>query len=157
MQKWGIPILSAAVGALTFAMFFGIKSKKLIWCTIGGALTWAVYLISLELGLMDAGAYALGAAAGTLYAEILARVVKTPVSMFALTSLIPMVPGGALYYTMLGLLRGDKEAFVEKAFYTLTAAGSMAMGMFAATMLFRIIMLCILFIAGKILSLMNRE
>lgn len=138
MEKWGIPILSAAVGALTFAMFFGVRSRKLIWCTVGGALTWATYLVSLEFGLMEAGAYALGAAAGTLYAEILARVVKTPVSMFALTSLIPMVPGGALYYTMLGLLNGDKEAFVEKAFYTLTAAGSMAMGMFAATMLFRI-------------------
>ena len=138
MEKWGIPILSAAVGALTFAMFFGIKSKKLIWCTIGGALTWATYLVSLELGAMDAGAYALGAAAGTLYAEILARLVKTPVTMFALTSLIPMVPGGALYYTMLGLMRGDTEAFAEKAFYTLTAAASMAMGMFAATMLVRI-------------------
>lgn len=149
MEKWGIPILSAAVGALTFAMFFGIKSKKLIWCTIGGALTWAVYLISLELGFLEAGAYALGAAAGTLYAEILARAVKTPVTMFALTSLIPMVPGGALYYTMLGLMRGDMETFAEKALYTLTAAGSMAMGMFAATMLARIIFEGVRLAAGK--------
>lgn len=84
-------------------------------------------------------AYALGAAAGTLYAEILARIVKTPVTVFVITSVIPMVPGGALYYTMLGLLQGDKATFVDRGLYTLSAAGAMALGIFAATMLFRLL------------------
>ena len=138
MTKWVIPIISAALGSLSFAMFFGMKSRKLIWCTLGGAMTWATYLFSCEMGMMEPLAYALGSAAGTLFAEILARIVKTPVTMFAITSVIPMVPGGSLYYTLLGLLQGDKAYFVEKGMYTLAAAGSMAMGMFAATMLFRV-------------------
>ena len=138
MKSWVLPIVSAALGSLGFAMFFGIKSKKLIWCTVGGALTWAVYLIGMEMGMMEILAYALGAAAGTLFSEILARIVKTPVTMFAITSVIPMVPGGTLYYTMLGLLQGNQEVFVEKGLYMLAISGAMALGMFVATMLFRV-------------------
>lgn len=153
MKEWLIPIVSAALGSLSFAMFFGVRSRKLWFSALGGALNWGLYLLAMkEMGLPETMAYALGAAAGTLYAEILARIIKTPVTVFVITSVIPMVPGGALYYTMLGLLQGDKATFVERGLYTLSAAGAMALGIFAATMLFRL-----LFTAGRALcSAMRR-
>ncbi len=153
MKEWPIPIVAAALGSLSFAMFFGVRSRKLWFSALGGALNWGLYLLAMkEMGLPETMAYALGAAAGTLYAEILARIIKTPVTIFLITSVIPMVPGGALYYTMLGLLQGDKATFVERGLYTLSAAGAMALGIFAATMLFRL-----LFTAGRALcSAMRR-
>lgn len=145
MKEWLVPIVSAALGSLSFAMFFGVRSRKLWFSLLGGALNWGLYLLAMKkMGLPATMAYALGAAAGTLYAEILARIVKTPVTVFVITSVIPMVPGGALYYTMLGLLQGDKATFVDRGLYTLSAAGAMALGIFAATMLFRL-----LFTAGR--------
>lgn len=145
MKEWVVPIVSAALGSLSFAMFFGVRSRKLWFSLLGGALNWGLYLLAMKkMGLPETLAYALGAAAGTLYAEILARIVKTPVTVFVITSVIPMVPGGALYYTMLGLLQGDKATFVDRGLYTLSAAGAMALGIFAATMLFRL-----LFTAGR--------
>lgn len=145
MKEWLLPIVSAALGSLSFAMFFGVRSRKLWFSLLGGALNWGLYLLAMKkMGLPATMAYALGAAAGTLYAEILARIVKTPVTVFVITSVIPMVPGGALYYTMLGLLQGDKATFVDRGLYTLSAAGAMALGIFAATMLFRL-----LFTAGR--------
>ena len=140
MKEWLLPIVSAALGSLSFAMFFGVRSRKLWFSLLGGALNWGLYLLAMKkIGLPATMAYALGAAAGTLYAEILARIVKTPVTVFVITSVIPMVPGGALYYTMLGLLQGDKATFVDRGLYTLSAAGAMALGIFAATMLFRLL------------------
>lgn len=140
MKEWLLPIVSAALGSLSFAMFFGVRSRKLWFSLLGGALNWGLYLLAMKkMGLPATMAYALGAAAGTLYAEILARIVKTPVTVFIITSVIPMVPGGALYYTMLGLLQGDKATFVDRGLYTLSAAGAMALGIFAATMLFRLL------------------
>lgn len=145
MKEWLLPIVSAALGSLSFAMFFGVRSRKLWFSLLGGVLNWGLYLLAMKkMGLPATMAYALGAAAGTLYAEILARIVKTPVTVFVITSVIPMVPGGALYYTMLGLLQGDKATFVDRGLYTLSAAGAMALGIFAATMLFRL-----LFTAGR--------
>ena len=120
MKEWLLPIVSAALGSLSFAMFFGVRSRKLWFSLLGGALNWGLYLLAMKkMGLPATMAYALGAAAGTLYAEILAR--------------------GALYYTMLGLLQGDKATFVDRGLYTLSAAGAMALGIFAATMLFRLL------------------
>lgn len=139
MNDWIIPILMAAIGSLSFGMFFGIISKKLIYSAVGGALTWAVYLIAMHFHISEPICYALAAASGTLFAEILARIVKTPVTLFIITSIIPLVPGGPLYYTMLGLLQGNQEVFLLKGSYTLSAAGAMALGMFSATMLFRIL------------------
>ena len=140
MKEWLLPIVSAALGSLSFAMFFGVRSRKLWFSLLGGVLNWGLYLLAMKkMGLPATTAYALGAAAGTLYAEILARIVKTPVTVFVITSVIPMVPGGALYYTMLGLLQGDKATFVDRGLYTLSAAGAMALGIFAATMLFRLL------------------
>ena len=140
MKEWLLPIVSAALGSLSFAMFFGVRSRKLWFSLLGGALNWGLSLLAMKkIGLPATMAYALGAAAGTLYAEILARIVKTPVTVFVITSVIPMVPGGSLYYTMLGLLQGDKATFVDRGLYTLSAAGAMALGIFAATMLFRLL------------------
>ena len=140
MKEWLVPIVSAALGSLSFAMFFGVRSRKLWFSLLGGVLNWGLYLLAMKkMGLPATMAYALGAAAGTLYAEILARIVKTPITVFVITSVIPMVPGGALYYTMLGLLQGDKATFVDRGLYTLSAAGAMALGIFAATMLFRLL------------------
>ena len=140
MKEWLLPIVSAALGSLSFAMFFGVRSRKLWFSLLGGALNWGLYLLAMKkIGLPATMAYALGAAAGTLYAEILARIVKTPVTVFVITSVIPMVPGGSLYSTMLGLLQGDKATFVDRGLYTLSAAGAMALGIFAATMLFRLL------------------
>lgn len=140
MKEWLLPIVSAALGSLSFAMFFGVRSRKLWFSLLGGVLNWGLYLLAMKkMGLPATMAYAMGAAAGTLYAEILARIVKTPVTVFVITSVIPMVPGGSLYYTMLGLLQGDKATFVDRGLYTLSAAGAMALGIFAATMLFRLL------------------
>lgn len=139
MKDWFVPILMAALGSLGFAMFFGIRSRKLIYSFLGGALTWSVYLIVMEFELPEVYAYALGAAAGTLYAELLARIIKTPVTLFIVTSVIPLVPGGALYDTMLGLLEGNHAEFTLRGVYTVTAAGAMALGMFSATMAFKLV------------------
>lgn len=149
MKNWIIPILMAAIGSVSFGMFFGIISKKLILSALGGALTWSVYLIAMHNGISEPICYALGAASGTLFAEVLARFVKTPVTLFIITSIIPMVPGGALYYTMLGLLQGNQEVFLLKGSYTLSAAGAIALGMFSATMLFRILFSFFCFLRKK--------
>lgn len=40
------------------------------------------------------------AIAVTIYAEIFARIKKTPTSTFLIVPMIPLIPGGVLYYTM---------------------------------------------------------
>ena len=69
----------------------------------------------------------------TLYAEILARILKTPASTFCILSLLPLVPGGALYYSSTYALSGDTELFVSKAVYTLELTVALSLGIVLVT------------------------
>ena len=58
----------------------------------------------------------------------MARVLKTPTTTFIITGLIPLIPGGSLYYTMTNAFSGNLQTFIEKGLYTLGLAGALAAG-----------------------------
>ena len=72
-------------------------------------------------------------------AEVFARVIKTPTTTFLVPSLIPLIPGGSLYYTMNYALNEQWAAFAAKAFYTLELAVALALGIIAVTTLNRML------------------
>ncbi len=51
----------------------------------------------------------------TSYSEIWARVLKTPATTILMPTVIPLIPGGSLYYAMDAALRHDAPEFILKA------------------------------------------
>ena len=51
----------------------------------------------------------------TIYSEIWARVLKTPTTTILMPTVIPLIPGGSLYYAMDAALRHDAPEFILKA------------------------------------------
>lgn len=43
----------------------------------------------------------------SLYCEIIARIIKEPTTITLVPSTIPLLPGSAIYYTMLSLINSD--------------------------------------------------
>jgi uncharacterized membrane protein YjjB (DUF3815 family) len=64
----------------------------------------------------------------SIYSEIMARVHKAPVTGYLLVSLLPLVPGGGIYYTMEYCIIGNTEMFLETGIHTLGIAGALALG-----------------------------
>ena len=95
---------TAAAG---FALLFRVPRNKLLAATIGGILAWALYLGVRALGGGLFLANLAAAAAVSLYAELMARRIHAPVILFLAPGIIPLLPGGALYRTMLALIQGD--------------------------------------------------
>ena len=58
----------------------------------------------------------------------MARVLKTPSTTFITSSLVPLIPGSSLYYTMTYGLESDMNNFLNKGIYTVTLASSLALG-----------------------------
>ena len=139
MKSFVLPILWAALSSMGFGMIFGLKSRKLVFVAVGSALTWAMYLLSMKWGIYEVLAYAIAAGVGTVYSEIMARIIKTPVTAFVIPANIPLVPGASLFYSLLALMQRDTSRFVDKGKYALSVSCAMALGIFAATMLFRFI------------------
>lgn len=138
-----LQILMGTLGTLGFNLLFHIRGKKLLFATLGGTVSWAVFLV-LEPWLPgEAVRYFLATAVITVYGEVLARVMKTPTTTFLVPSIIPLIPGSALYYTANYALNKDWSMFAQKAFYTLQLAFCLAAGIIAVTTLVRFLMLII--------------
>ena len=128
-----IQVVSAFVSTFAFGILFNIRGKKLLLAALGGMLAWLLFLL---LGLFipsEAACYLLVSILISVYSEGMARLLRTPATAFCIVSLIPLIPGGSLYYTMANALQGDATAFVAKATYTLELAAALALGILLVT------------------------
>ena len=95
-SQYVLPCLCAFAGCIGFTLVFNIHGPgKLIACC-GGALGWLVYLLAGKTIL--AGFFA--AMAISLFSEVMARIRRCPVTGYQLVALLPLVPGGGIYYAM---------------------------------------------------------
>ena len=96
-----IQILTGTLGAFGFAILYNLRGTKLLIATLGGALSWGTYLFFGIWFHSEPLRYFFAAIAVTIYAEIFARIKKTPTSTFLIVPMIPLIPGGVLYYLSL--------------------------------------------------------
>lgn len=129
-----IEIITSFLGTLGFAILFNVKGKRLIAASFGGFLSWTIFLLLGKIIPSEPVCYLLVSTLISFYAEIIARVLKTPTTTVLMTALIPLVPGASLYYTMAYALGSDVEKFLEKALATLQLAGALALGIVITTM-----------------------
>lgn len=128
-----IMLLVTCIAALGFALFFNVNKRHIASATLGGVLTWAIdYLLMSNLGgvfipCLIASAFA------AIYAEALARITKTPVAVFFIISVIPLIPGRVLYYTMYNAVSGNISDCLQFATTTMLYAAGIAVGMCLVT------------------------
>lgn len=123
-----LEVLSAFTASFAFGIIFNIKGKNLFFAAVCGALGWFVYKFSMKIGASDTMAMFFASIALSGYSEIFARILKTPVTTFVIAALIPLVPGGGMYYTMVEAINGDVMNSLEIGIETLALAGVLAIG-----------------------------
>lgn len=128
-----VQILMGTLGTLGFNVLFHIRGKKLLLATLGGLISWTVFLAAEPILPGEALRYFLAAAVITLYSEALARLEKTPTTTFLVPSVVPLIPGSSLYYTMNYALNQQWPDFARQALYTLELAGALAVGIITVT------------------------
>lgn len=128
-----IQIITGTVGTLGFSLLFNVRGKRIVFATLGGFISWTLYILFNYATASEVLSYFLSAALITVYCEIMARVIKTPTSTFILPSLIPLIPGASLYRTMRTVFSGDMGATLDMAVYTLKLAAALALGIIVAS------------------------
>ena len=124
ISRFIVGAISSLVGTVGFAFVFKLSPKKL-WITgLCGVITYLLYEFSLQFGVGQLLAAFIASAFLAVFAEICARGFKTPSNVFLFTGCIPIVPGGALYYTMYHLLSLD----LPNAFEYLKLTGQILLG-----------------------------
>lgn len=130
-------VIAALVGSIGFAIFFKMKGKQIALAGIGGAITWAVYLLVSQQFDGNFIPYFIAAVFVAIYAEAMARVNRAPATIFLTATAVPLIPGGSLYYTMAGLVNGDHNLFVTSGEAAMTIALAISLGFVVVAILAR--------------------
>jgi len=121
-------ILFAGIISGAFGIIFNIRGKAIYTVAANGLVGYAVFQLSLHHGFSTYIAMLFASLVMSLNAEIIARILKMPASLFLIAALIPIIPGGGIYQFAMYLIQGLGEEAVVTAMTTLMETGGIALG-----------------------------
>ncbi len=133
-----IKFAMAILGTFGFSLVFRVRSKYLVWASIGGGLTYAIYFLVEHLGWYGFAPAFLAALFAALYSEAFARIMHTPATVFLFSCAIPIVPGSCLYYSMVGFISQDLDTAFQRLGEMLSIGLGIAGGIVVVSILFNI-------------------
>lgn len=130
-----IQMLTAVIGTIGFSFIFRVRLCHFPYVALGGLLTYFVYYSLEQMGWNLLLLSFLASCVGALYSEILARIRRAPAIVYLLPSLIPIIPGGALYRTMNALINKNTSSLFTNLGGTVSIGLGMAGGIVAVSVL----------------------
>lgn len=123
-----LEFIVAMVATISFAVLFTAPKKEVIYCGLTGALGWAVYYGMTQQGIHLVLASLVATFCLTVLARCFAVIRKSPVTVYLLSGIFPLVPGAGIYYTAYYLFIGNTEMSGFKGLETLEIAGAIVFG-----------------------------
>lgn len=125
-----VELVSCTVACVGFALWFHVKGRRVVFCGLGALLTWAVYLLCLRTGSPFAAVFFASVFCG-VYAQVMARLNKSPATIFLTVCVFPLIPGAALYYMMYGFVIRDMAFALSQGADLLLACFGIVLGFMA--------------------------
>lgn len=125
---WAFQTAVAFVSTIAFAIIFHTPRREYLFCGITGAIGWLGYIIGMhfEIGVVTASFFATVALAWASRSFAFLR--KTPVTVFLITGIFPLVPGAGIYYTGYHFFMSDNTQGMLKGLETVKIAVAIALG-----------------------------
>ncbi|MBQ8003401.1 MAG: threonine/serine exporter family protein, partial [Clostridia bacterium] len=102
-----ILVLAAAIGTVGFALMLRLRLNRLPIIAVSTALCYSLYLLVFHFSVNDFFANFTAAVFAAAVSEFLARYIKAPVTVFLIPTILPLVPGANLYYTIDAFFCGE--------------------------------------------------
>ena len=138
---WGAPVnapvrsygpmiqcLVSVIACYGFVIIFNIHGIGNLLCALGGGISWAAFCLIQVCGGSELLCYFTATVIAAVFAEIMARVRKYPAISYLISSLLPLIPGAAIYYAAQEAFQGNSVGFVAHSTRALSIAGVMAVG-----------------------------
>ncbi|RSL28959.1 threonine/serine exporter [Salibacterium salarium] len=133
-----LELIFCFVATVAFGIIFNIPLRLVWWGGLIGVVIWLIYSSLPIYGFSQVYAAAIAAFVAAFTSHWLARYKKVPVTTFTIPGIIPLVPGGKAYSSMLALVEENYIDGIEQGMATLLQAGSIAGGLVFALSIFSI-------------------
>lgn len=137
-QHWYVQLPAAFIGTMGFAVLFGTPRRYYLTCGLTGMVGWAVYII-LNSQFSLAGAAFFGALAVALTSTLLAVWRKCPTTVSLICGIIPLVPGGGIFWTAYHLVANHLRLAATTGFTAIKVTIAIAGGIIIAAAIFNLI------------------
>ncbi|WP_411349372.1 threonine/serine exporter family protein [Paenibacillus sp. WLX2291] len=121
-------LATSFIASAGFGILFNAPRRSLLQCGISGMLGWMVYILLYEhIDPIAATLFATFIVGGI--SQIFARIYKTPVIIFSVAGVIPLVPGGLAYNSMRHFVENNYAEATALAAQAAMLSGSIALGL----------------------------
>lgn len=131
-------VLGAFIAVIMVAVTFGVPRKFLGYSGLVGAIGWLVYLLIKDGGYTSATGAFFATLVVALISHSFARIMKTPVTLFLIAGILPLVPGVGMYQIAYNLITNNNSLVLYYFSETMKMAGMIAMAIFIMDTIFRI-------------------
>lgn len=133
-----LQIVGAFVAMFWFAVLIETPKKYLPLAGVVASVGWFVYLVCENMWTDAVLATFCSAFTVTFISHLLARRMKTPVTIFLIAGIIPTVPGATMYRIAYYVILGDNQMSIHYLMEMFKIAGAIAVAIFIMDSLFRI-------------------
>ncbi|MEC5424516.1 threonine/serine exporter family protein [Virgibacillus sp. C22-A2] len=127
------------IAAAGFGILFNAPRQALIQCGLVGMFGWILYYILVQQGMNVVPSTLFGAMLVAILSQICAKLYKTPIIVFNVSGIIPLVPGGIAYDAMRHYVENDYFTAVQLSVQVMLLAGSIAIGLMFSEVVNRIV------------------
>ena len=127
----------SAIPAVGFAMVFNVPKYTLIYCGMGGAITFTSRYFLLDLNFSIELATFISSTIIGIIALYWSRKYKIPRPVYTIASIIPLIPGTFAFTAMINLIDMNAHgvtpelisAFIDNTLKTITILGGIGFGL----------------------------
>ena len=131
-SHWAIQLVAAFVGTVGFSVLFGAPRRYYLYCGLAGMAGWAVCLL-VAAGHSVVGAAFFAALTVAAISHVMARLCRCPVTVFLICGIIPLVPGGGIFWTAYYIVTEQLRMAAATGFVALKVTIAIAGGIILAS------------------------
>ncbi|WP_102275041.1 threonine/serine exporter family protein [Cytobacillus massiliigabonensis] len=135
-----VHLITSFIASAAFGILFNAPKKSLLKCGFVGMAGWFVYIFLVNKEFDAVVASLVAAFVIAVISQIFARMYKTPIIIFSVAGIIPLVPGGLAYDAMRHFVVNDYNGAIQLAAKAFMISGAIAVGLVISEVLYQLIM-----------------
>lgn len=132
-MRYTIEFIISTLSSIGFGLVFSIPKNALLVAGLNGGIGWIIYKLTLNFSGSIYFATFLSSLLIASIAEIQARRLRYPASIFNIPGIINLCPGEAIYNTMSSFINGNSDIAISNFYRAVVIAGSIAFGVLLAS------------------------